>query len=765
MERSNLPAEVTSFVGRRAELAEIKRLLGVSRLVTLTGLGGVGKSRLAMRAARAVHRSFPDGVRLVELADLEDPDLLGHTVCQALGLADHTTRAPMEILIDHLRDLRVLLLLDGADHLVQACAPLVDSLLRAAPRLRIMATSRQALDIPGEHLLVISPLPIPAPDERASAARHESVALFVERASAVSGFRLTERNREAVARLCARLDGIPLALELAAVRLRAMSVEQILDRLDSRFRLLVGGGPTRPTRHQTLRTAMGWSHELCTTEERLLWARLSVFGGSFDLDAAERICSDDKLPTDDILDAVSGLVEKSIVMREDGAGAVRYRLLDTVREYGAEWLRRLDPSASGRLRARHMVYFAELARECETAWFGAGQVEIFARTQAEHGNLRAALDFCLTSPGHAREGMELAGALWFYWIGCGYLGEGRHWLDQALTLDAGSSLQRAKALLACGYVSSSQGDYEHAIKLFSECRAIGDETLAAQAVHRMGCATLLNDDLEAAIPLFEEALRLYNGLEAVSDKIATASTELALAMAFGGRWERSAELCRNARAICERYGERWVLAHLDYVESYRAWAVGDQKRAIEAARESLTTHHLFHDTLGCVMVIELIALLLTESDAHERAAVLQGAAEHLWHSIGLPLFGSRNFNDAHVECARRAREALGDRRYATAVARGRRLGLDAAVVYALEEDHRVEGVARPTLTSVETQIAELVAEGLTDQEVAERLEIADETAEAQVADILAKLSFSSRAQLTVWMTQQGRLPGMRSGSV
>ncbi|GAA5073840.1 putative ATPase [Thermocatellispora tengchongensis] len=712
MERSYLPAEVTSFVGRRAELAEIKRLLGVSRLVTLTGLGGVGKSRLALRAARAVRRSFPGGVHLVDLSDLEDPELLGHTVCQALGLPDRTARTPLEVLIEHLRDQRALLLLDGVDHLVSPCAPLVDALLRAAPRLRVLVTSRQVLDVPGEHLLVVPPLPVPGPDEPASAARHESVALFVERAAAaVAGFELTERNREAVARLCARLDGIPLALELAAVRLHAMSVEQILDRLDGRFRLLVGGGPTRPPRHQTLRTAMGWSHELCTPEERLLWARLSVFTGSFDLDAAESVCADERLPAAAILDGVAGLVEKSIVMREDSDGGVRYRLLDTVREYGAEWLLLLDPEGAAELRARHVRHFTAFATACEAAWFGPDQERIFARTRAEHRNLRAALEFCVTRPGHARDGMGLAAILWFYWVGCGYLGEGRHWLDQALALDPAPSPERARALWACGYVAGVQGDIAYATRLLEECREIGDPRVAARAVHRLACTAFLDDELERAVPLFEEALKRYARLDDgapprgtgppepfgdVGGHAAVARVELAMVTAFLGRRARSAELCREARAMCERRGERWVRAHLDYVESYWAWASGDPVRAIGLARASLAAHHAFHDVIGVVMAVELIALLVTEGaavpSAYDQAAVLQGAAARLWQSVGMPSFGSRYFNEPHQECARRARAAIGERRYTAMLARGGRLGLDATVSRALSDESELVGV-------------------------------------------------------------------------
>jgi predicted ATPase len=458
MERSNLPAEVTGFVGRRAELAEARRLLGLARLVTLTGLGGVGKSRLAVQAAQEVARSFPGGVWMAQLHDLEDPEQLGAEVCEILGLPGKTARSPVGLLTDHLRDLRVLLLLDGVDHLVHPCALLADALLRACPFLHILVTSRQALDIPGEHLLVVPPMPIPAPGEPASAARHESVALFAERAAATTGFELTDGNRHIVADLCARLDGIPLALELAAVRLRSMSIEQMIERLDDRFCLLAGGRRSRPARHRTLRTALGWSHELCGTHERLLWARLSVFGGSFDLEAAERVCADERLPGKSILDVVSALVEKSIVIRDDAAGGVRYRLLDTVREYGAAWLDRLDGAEAGELRRRHLAHYTRLARDCEATWVREGQERIFVTTIAEHGNLRQALAYCLAAPDRLRDGMDLAATLWFHWAGCGFLGEGARWLDHLLAGDPEPSPERARAQRARHQLAWSQGE-------------------------------------------------------------------------------------------------------------------------------------------------------------------------------------------------------------------------------------------------------------------------------------------------------------------
>ncbi len=325
--KGNLPAEVTRFVGRRRELSQIRDALERYRLVTLRGVGGVGKTRLAVRMAADVRRSFADGVWLVELSALRNAELLPRTVAACLGLPDQASGDPVDLLADHLADRHLLLILDTCEHLVDACAKLAEALLRAAPRLRILATSREPLDVMGEQALLISPLEVPHPD--APAAGSDSVTLFVDRADAMMpGFTLTEANQRPVAEVCRGLDGIPLALELAAVRLRTMSIEQIAARLDDRFRLL-GTARTSLNRHQTLSAAVGWSHDLCTPAEQRLWARLSVFPGDFDLEAAEHVCAGDTVAADTLFDTLGRLVEKSIVLCEqDGR---RYRMLDTIR--------------------------------------------------------------------------------------------------------------------------------------------------------------------------------------------------------------------------------------------------------------------------------------------------------------------------------------------------------------------------------------------------------------------------------------------------
>ncbi|NAS25478.1 regulator [Herbidospora sp. NEAU-GS84] len=637
-------AEVTSFIGREPEITEIARLLEVSRLVTLTGVGGVGKSRLASRVAAVAQAGFPGGVFVADLAKVGEPDLLAVAVADAMRLTDRTARPADEVLTAHLADRRALLVLDGADRLVDACAKLAELLLRGAPGLRVLVTSRQPLDVAGEHLFAVAPMN-----------RTEALELLADRAGRVVADD---------AGLCDRLDGIPLAIELAAVRLAEFPVEELVRRLDDRFRLLDG-----------LRAAIGLSHELCSPAERLLWARLSVFAGSFGLAAAEEVCADRTLPAHALLGLISGLVDRSIVVRAGG----QYRLLDTVRDYGEEWLHRLGPDETDRLRRKHKNHYLRLARRGESQWFGPGQQKIYARTHAEHGNFRAALEFCVSTPGEERDGLDLAATLWFYWVCCGHLGEGRHWLEQVLDSDPSPTPERAKALWVAGYVAIMMGDTARATALLAECRERGDDRSRARAVQRLGALAMLADELDRAIPLLLHALAEYEDMGLLDTHVLMGKIELAMAQAFTGRLEPAGVICRDVRRLCEDHGERWVLAYVCYVEAYLAWGSGDHAGAERLVRESLTYSRVFNDLIGTVLDVELLALVLVGTGDAAGGALLQGAAAVVWESVGSPLYGSRHFTAAHEECARKAALELGEEAYQTALARGRRMGLDRAL--------------------------------------------------------------------------------------
>ncbi|MFJ8138033.1 ATP-binding protein [Streptomyces sp. NPDC096013] len=671
----NLPLEPDRFVGRSAELAELARALDASRLVTVTGPGGVGKSRLAAHAA--TRSAPPDGVWRVELAPVRDPELVDFAVVEALGLTDHTARLPREALLGHLTERQLLLVLDGFEHLVEVCAELVAELLGRVPGLRVLAVGRRPLELAGERIVTVAPL-----------GEDEALELFADRA-AQQGVILGDEP--GVRELCRRLDGIPLAVELAAGRLRALTPGELLARFDDRFRLLAGGRRDALPRHQTLRTAIGWSHELCTPEERLLWARLSVFAGRFDLEAAEYVCGGDGLTSDGVLDVLSELLAQSVVVRDETPTGVRYRMLDTIRAYGADWLEATGDAP--RLRRRHRDWYLGLATWCELDWFSPRQGEVAARVEAELPNLRGALEYCLTEPDETHLGQYLAGSLWFYWAGCGRLAEGRHWLEQAVQLDAedtANDQSRLKALWVLGYVAILQGDTVPALAALQECREEADQaanpTAVAYAEHRTGCLALVTDDVARAETLLRSALNRYQQIGELNSNVLMGQVELAMTRAFQGDLADAVKLCEDVRRVCEDHGERWTRAYALYVLAYVAWSDGELALARDLLADCLGSAHGFRDLLGSVLAVELLALVtVAEGDAAE-AALLQGAAAGMWPSVGLPLFGSAYYNAPHELCEAMARERLGDARYDACVREGARLGREAAVARALGQE-------------------------------------------------------------------------------
>jgi len=767
----NLPVEVSSFVGRRREVAETRRLLAASRLLTLTGVGGVGKTRLALRVAAGVRRAFVDGVWLVELAALQDCALVEQTVADTVGVRDQSARSPLEALVGYLRDRQLLLVLDNCEHLTDRCASLAAALLPAAPGLRILATSRHALSTPGEHILAVLPLPVPGPQRPLhprELLHNEAIRLFAERAALVRpDFQVTAGNLGTIAQICRRLDGLPLAVELAAARLRMLALEQILHRLDNRFRLLRGGSWVVLPRHQRLRAVVDWSYALCSPAEQQLWARVSVFAGGFDLDAAETICAGDGIDSGLVLDLLTGLVDKSILIRQDQdtAGWARYQLLDTLRQYGRDALRAAGAEAV--LRRRHRDYYLRLAERGEAEWFGPTQLEVAARTRSAHANLRLALEYCLTTSGESQTGLRLATALYFYWLGCGFVAEGRRWLNRALALDTEPSRARAAALWTIVYLSAVLGDVSGARDMAEECwdwaRSRGEETGLAYATLFRGAAAWFSGDLSRAQVLMEDALARFDALGELNATVITAYVRLSAVAVFRGDLARAVELCQQGLALCERHGEQWSRAYVHYAQSLAAWKLGDVTQASTHSKDSLRVMHAFNDTFGTALLVDQLAWIAESAGESTQAAVLLGAADEIWPLVGggQPLGGFQCYRAAHEACERQARRALGDRAFQTAFDRGAELDLDQAVAYALGEKPApttpaptATDTARTPLTKREQQVAELVAQGLSNKDIAARLVIAQRTAEGHVEHILAKLGFTKRTQLATRVIQQ-----------
>ncbi len=759
-----LPAEVTSFVGRRQETAEVRRMLSTSRLVTLTGVGGVGKTRLALRVADDARRAFPDGVWLAELAELDNPALLAQGVTEALEIRDHSSRPAMDVLVDHLRDREALIVLDNCEHLLEDCARLADRLLRAAPRLRLLATSRQVLGTAGEQSLAVPALGLP--DARgprpslAALARCDAVRLFVERAAAiVPGFRLDEDNRDAVELVCRRLDGIPLGIELAVVRLRALSVEQLLDRLDDRFRLLTTGSRTVLPRHRTLRALIDWSYELCGERERLLWARASVFAGSLDLEAAEAVCSGEGIDREEILDLVSGLVDKSILLREEHRAVVRYRMLDTLRQYGRERLAASGEEAS-RLRL-HRDYYRGLAADARAALFGPAQVQWFTRLQREHANLRTALEGSLAQPGRTACGLGMAADLLYHWITSYYLGEGRRWLDQGLALCPEPTEIRARALWTNSWLAVIQSDTDAAAAMLEESRSIGTrlglEPVLAYTALYSGMVAMYRGEVRTAIAWYEEAVTRHRR---TGDPVGLtlALIRLSLAHSFIDDSPGAIALGEESLEVCDAYGEGWHRAYTMMALGVDVWRQGDTARATALEKDSLAFNRSMDDPLGVGVNLEVLAWIAATEGDHTRAARLLGALRGIWQAIGAPLSGYGHLIRYHEECEATVRRALGEAAFNAAARQGARLSYAEALGYALEDElpggEAAVGERPSPLTPRESEIAQLVARGLSNKEIASSLVIAQRTAEGHIEHILSKLGFTSRAQVAVWVAEQ-----------
>lgn len=766
----NLRADVSSFVGRRQATAEVKRALSKARLITLTGVGGVGKSRLALHVGRGVRRAFPDGVWLVELAKLGDAALVEQTVAAALDLRDHSRRDPETVLAEFLEDKHLLLILDNCEHVLDGCGHLAGRLLTVAPRLSVLATSREPLSITGEHLWPVPPLSLPPTNVDAQAPNdtYDGLALFEDRTAAVvPGFTLDKDNRFAVTQLCRRLDGLPLAIELAAVRMRGLSVGEMLVRLEDRFTFLMGGSRTALPRHQTLRATVEWSFDLCTEPERLLWARCSVFAGDFDLDAAEHVCAGPGLAHPEVVNAVSGLINKSVLTRENSGAKARYRILETLRQYGRE---RLDEAGdTDPLRRRHRDYYLHLAEQADANSCGPRQYECGERLRVERANLFTALDYCVTVPGQERDGLRLGAALWFYWIASGFVRDGRYWLDRALQADPAPSRDRARALWINGWIACLQGDYQAGLALLEESRdlaqELGNETELTYATQYLGWAKMMAGDLPQAIPLLDHVLARHR---ASSRWTAPALTIFAIrAMAAGqvGDTERAMDLLDECRNICAALGERWALSWTSCTVGITWWAAGNPRQASAHLCDSLRVKCDVTDQLGYPFCVDLLSWVAAADGDWIRAAILQGATDTMWEPIGIPLWGFAPLIDQGKEERTRTREALGERVYQTAAQQGAGMPPEEVIAYALGEkpstrvaDPAGPSAATPVLTKREQEVATLIAQGLTNKEIAARLVIGQRTAEGHVERILTKLGFSKRVQIATWVTDQRQHP-------
>ncbi|MHC5260057.1 ATP-binding protein [Streptomyces sp. UC4497] len=691
-----LPAETTSFVGRARELDGIEKALADSRLVTLTGVGGVGKSRLAARAAARVAPTLADGARFVALAPLRDPALLGHVLLEDLRLADQHNRSPEELVAEWLADKELLLVLDSCEHLVEACSRLVRKLLDAAPGLRILTTSRQGLGTPGELVFAVDPLPLPglvaAGDAPASG---DAMELFTVRAAdAVDGFRFTGNAQLAAAAVCRRLDGIPLAVELAAAQLAELpghSVYELNDRLQHRFDTLVAQSGTAGRalpRHRTLRTTIGWSHELCTPLERLLWARLSVCTGGFDLAGAQAIGCGGPLAVERVADVLAGLVTKSLVRKHpDGLGGERYSMLDTVREFGAHWLYELGEEDEARLR--HRDFYRDLACRADAAWIGPDQEHWYRRLEAERANFRTAMRFCLAQ-GDGRTALKIGGALWMMWMCFGHAREGTHYLDLALDLCREPCPERAKGSWARAFVALTLNDVPTAQRISDDLQqyaeADGDATTRLAILHVQAISLSLAGEHKQATAAFTATQSPPPGHGAYPAAWITLRITHAYAHIHLGESEAAEATACQVVEECERRGELWLRGYAYYARALNALSCGRLDEARAHALKALTHKSLFHDDLGFVMAVEVLAAATTATGRAARAARLLGICQRMWNALSRSQVGSPEVIDARAATERQIRAAIGDATYETEYAAGRAMSPDDAIAYCLTPD-------------------------------------------------------------------------------
>ena len=751
----NLPAEATTFVGRRRELGEIRRKLTTARLVSLVGPGGVGKTRLGVRAATELARSFADGAWMVELGEVSDAALVPAAVLAALDLRDQAAAKPIEILVSYLRERRLLLLLDNCEHLLEPTAQLVNEILRAAPEVRVITTTRELLQVPGEYVVPVPPLDVPSADAAeplAQLRQNEAVMLFTERAAAASGaFELTTSNQAAVVSVCRRLDGLPLAIELAAVRTRVLGVAQILDLLSDRFALLTRGGRAALPRHQTLRTAIDWSFDQLTDAEQILFQRLCVFAARFTLEDVVGVCTSDGATASEALDLLASLVDKSLVTKDDVKGTVCYRLHETMREYAG--LKLHDAGAEDLLQERCLEHYRlTCLRKAGEARYHL--VEWLAWADLEIDNLRAVLHRCVGRDDLAR-GLDIAASMRYFWITHGTT-EAVRWLDQLLPARDAAPTTIVHANYVRGWMSLLQDDVVAArpwiARAVSTAREAGLQALLSESLSIAATAASLAGDPEAARRSLDEAQTINASLDefpATIELVLARSVYAAVSRDLDDFRALATEGVNLSREAHDLYQLDTMLRSLGMV----GMMSGDLRTAKSWWVEGLLIARDVDNRLSQFYGLASLGWHAAKSGQAHTAARLLGAAEALGAQTGAVIGGpSLPFL---VEARQLAKEAVGEAGFDAACKAGRQLSREEALRLALGEgappDASDSEAAASPLAKREVEVAQLVAEGLSNKQIGVRLFISEATVASHIRHIMDKLGVNSRAQIAVLM--------------
>ncbi len=750
------------MVGRSVEVADVRRLLAPGRVVTLTGIGGAGKTRIARRVIAEATDDERARAWVVELANAAEPELLGEVVAGALDLQIPAGAWDGSVLTGFLADRPGLLVLDNCEHLIAAVAELVTDLLAACPDLTVLATSRQPLGITREIVYQVPPLSVPdvgfAVDLEGSV-RFDAIALYVQRATeGMASFRLTAENVAAVGALVARLDGIPLAIELAAARVRVLSADALLERIADHFAVLETDLRDVPARQRSLAASVGWSYDLCTAAERELWSRLSVFTGGFEMSAAEEVCSGSGIDAGQVLDLLSALVDMSIVGRVGETGS-RFLLLEPVRQFGAERL--AESEGAAHWRDRHLSRYAELVERLDREWVGPDQLVWMDRLRMEHPNLRAALEHALESPASAGVGLRMCRGLEPLWICGGLLGEARRWIERAIALTDGARQDKLEALRLCAWFGALQLDLGYARDRVQEAETYvddADDLSRATYLFAAGVVATWEQDFDAGVGLLVQSAEAYARADHFPG-VLEARLNTAIAHVFAGSYEQAGIVCRSCLEVTDPLGETYVAAYARWALGLAALMSGNVVEATELEQEALARSSSLGDQLATALALEALAWLAAISFDFERAVPLLGGADLFWRMMSMPVELTPGISEFRSLGEAQVRAQTGREFFDDAFSRGLAMaphdviavGLSADPVPARKvgSDHRAGPLSRR-----ESEVAALIAEGLTNRDIAERLFLSERTAQGHVQSILRKLGFSSRSQIAVWFVGQ-----------
>ncbi|HSA99772.1 MAG TPA: tetratricopeptide repeat protein [Anaerolineales bacterium] len=827
----NLPVPVSTFIGRERERKEVQRLLLSNRLVTLTGPGGCGKTRLALKVAQGLMGEFEQRVWFIELASVTDPVLVPQTIAAALNIREQSRQSLMDVLTEYLSLSPSLLVIDNCEHLILTCAHIVETLLQKCPDLKILVTSREVLGIIGEVAWIVPPLSLPdqqpwvnpagARDAVRSYQESESVQLFVRRAEAIApDFQLTAENGSWVAEICRRLDGMPLAIELAAARVRMLSVHEIAQRLDDRFNLLTGGSRTAPLRHQTLAATLDWSYALLSDLEQKVLQGLSIFASGGTLSAIEAVCTSDDIQSTSVLDTLSRLVDKSLVTverpgrgetRYPAGGSLRYRLLETIRQYAREKL--VEAGQLDEARDRYLDYFLQWVEKAEPHLNGPEQGEWLDGYEAEHDNLRAALEWCNADPGKAPVGLQLAMLCGRFWRLHGYLSEGRMHLSAALSRAGAQerNISRAQALTLVANLAYLQSDYpamrpvaEEALSIWRELGEAG-KAGAAFTLDLLGELATEEGDYERAPILYQEALEIYKELDdlrgisqihmqfgwtairtgdyeqaqkhleeflrlsqQLGDKmsLAYALSGLGEVSVRQGQYERAISLLEQGLALSREHGDKWGTGTLLGSLGWVAFRQHDFKQMRQILAESLAVRLEINDKGGIAWCLERLAEAKNDQAQFAEAAKIFGHAESVRAPIGSVIDPADQPEYRRIISG--LRSGLGQEAFAALWAEGAVMRLEEVIKCALSESEAAAGSTRADkekfggLTRREREVAALIAQGKSNREIAEVMTVGVKTVETYVTRILNKLGFDSRVQIATWAVEKGLITSKKN---